>query len=158
MSNISNWQTGFQNPMLEETSPHLLLGAQDHWLDAEQDQLPRGSTGTTSVNCQETETCIVWACHPPRQPLQNHHSGHFGGRATPWSEEEMMDGQHPRVEIPAHARTAHNGLLEKRLEENLRWIVCHVPPTTRFVKGLKWTELNNKDAGNLVYVWRLHIS
>ena len=39
--------------------------------------------------------------------------------ATPWSAEEMLDGHHQRVDIPAHARTTHNGLLQKRLEENL---------------------------------------
>ena len=31
-------------------------------LGAEQDQLPCGSTGTSSGNCQETETCMVRAC------------------------------------------------------------------------------------------------
>ena len=36
---------GFQNWVPEETFPHLLLGAQNQWLDAEQDQLPCGSTG-----------------------------------------------------------------------------------------------------------------
>ena len=33
---------------------------------------------------------------------------------------EMLDGQHQRVDIPAHARTAHKGLLQKRMEEKLR--------------------------------------
>ena len=37
----------------------------------------------------------------------------------PWSAEEMLDGQHPKVDFPAHARTAHKGLLQKRLEEGL---------------------------------------
>ena len=37
------------------------LGAQDEQLSAEQDQLPCGSTGTSSGNCQETETCMVWS-------------------------------------------------------------------------------------------------
>ena len=58
------------------------------------------------------------ACHMPWQPLQNHPLGHLGGWATPWSIEEMLDGHHRRVGIPAHARTAHNGLLHKSLEEN----------------------------------------
>ena len=31
----------------------------------------RGSTGTSSGNCQETETCMARACHTPQQPLQN---------------------------------------------------------------------------------------
>ena len=48
-----------------------------------------------------------------------------------------------RADIPAHTRTAHKGLLQKRLEEDLCWIVPHVPTTThQSVKGLNWTELN----------------
>ena len=31
----------------------------------------------------------------------------------------MLDGQHQRVYIPAHAGIAHKGLLQKRLEEDL---------------------------------------
>ena len=60
----------------EDTSQYLLPGAQDQRLGAEQDQLPCGSTGTSSSNCQETETCVVRACPTPRQPLRNHPSGH----------------------------------------------------------------------------------
>ena len=48
---------------------------------------------------------------------------------------------HQRVDIPAHARTAHKGLLQKRLEEDICWIIPHVPSTTHSVKGLNWTEL-----------------
>ena len=62
---------------------------------------------------------MVRACLMPRQPLQNHPSRHFGEWATPWSAEEMLDGQLHRVDIPARARTAHKGLLQKRLEEDL---------------------------------------
>ena len=59
---------GFRNQVHEETS-FLLLGAQDQRLGAEQDQLPCGSTGTSTGNCQETETCMVWVCHtPPASP------------------------------------------------------------------------------------------
>ena len=36
---------------------------------------------------------MVRECHVPRQPLQNHPSGHLGGWATPWSAEEILDGQ-----------------------------------------------------------------
>ena len=49
----------------------------------------------------------------------NHPSGYLGGLVTPWLAEEMLDGQYQRVELPAHARTAHKGLLQKRLEEDL---------------------------------------
>ena len=51
--------------MQEETSPYLLLRAQDQRLGAEQDQLPSGYTGTSSGNCQETETCMVRAYLTP---------------------------------------------------------------------------------------------
>ena len=93
--------------------------AQDQRLGAEQDQLPCESTGTSSGNCHETKPCMVQACHMPLQPLQNHPSGHTGGWATPWSAEEMLDGQHQRVDTSAHARTAHKGLLQKILEEDI---------------------------------------
>ena len=115
---------GFGNKVHEETSPHLLL------------------TATSSGNCQETETCVVQACHTPRQPLQNYSPGHLGGLAMSWSVEEMLDGRHQRVDIPARARTAHKGLLLKRLEEGLCWIVPHVSLTTQPIKGLNWTELS----------------
>ena len=61
---------------------------------------------------------MVQACHTPQQPLYNHASGHLGGRVTPWLAEEMLDEQQ-KVDIPAHARTAHKGLLPKRQEEDL---------------------------------------
>ena len=41
-------------------------------------------------------------------------SGHHEGWAVPWLAEGMLDGQHQSVDIPAHARTAHKGLLRKR--------------------------------------------
>ena len=69
---------------------------------------------------------MVRAYHTPQQPLQNHPSGHLGGWATLWSTEEMLDGQHQRVDIPVHARNAHKGLLQKRLEEDLR-VIPHAP-------------------------------
>ena len=55
------------------------------------------------------------------------------------SAEEELDGQHQKADIPAYARTAHKGLLQKRLEEDLCWIVPHVPPDDPISQG---TELN----------------
>ena len=75
---------------------------------------PAGPQRTSSGNCQETDTCLVRACHTPRRPLQNHPSGHLGGWATPWSAEEKLDGQHQRMDIPAHVRTTYNGLPQKK--------------------------------------------
>ena len=45
-------------------------------------------------------------------------------------------------DIPALARTAHNGLPLKRLEEDLCWIVPHVPHDDPVGQGteLEWTE------------------
>ena len=132
---------GFRNQVPEETSLHLLLGTQDQWQGAEQDQLPCGSTGTSSGNSQEMETSMVWACHTSWQPLQNHSAGYLGGWVTLWSAEEMLDGQHQIADIPAHARSAHKGPLQKRLEEDLRWIMSY-PCDDPIGQGteLKWTD------------------
>ena len=40
----------------------------------------------------------------------------------PWLAEEVPEGQHPRVDVPIGDRAAHDGLPQKRLEENLCWI------------------------------------
>ena len=72
----------------------------------------------------QTVTCfskLAWVGHATRHDslsktiLQDT----LGGWATPWSAEEMLDGRRQRVDIPAHARTVHKGLLQKRLEEDL---------------------------------------
>ena len=122
-------------------------------------------------NYQGTETCMVLAFPTPQKPLQNHPSGYLGGHVPCHeslsktilqgtlegmgdtgigcttsmilaSEEKATTPQHHRVDIPANARTAHNGLLQEILEEDLCWIVPYVSPTTQSVKGLIWTELN----------------
>ena len=63
---------------------------------------------------------LAWFGHvTPRQRLENRPSGHLGGQAMPWSAEEILDGQHQRVDVPARARTVHNGLLQERLAEDL---------------------------------------
>ena len=69
-----------------------------------------------------------------------HPSGHHELWATPWSAEELLDGQHQRVDIPAHTRTAHKGLLQK----TGRWFLLNRPlrlPDDPFVQGteLNWT-------------------
>ena len=117
------------------------LGAQDQRLDAEKNYLPCG--------LQEPLVSTVkrWHLHGSGMShampaSQNRPSGNLGGWATSWSVEEMLDGQRQRVDISAHARTAHNGLLQKRLDEDLCWIICHVPPTIQSAKGLNWTELS----------------
>ena len=66
-------------------------------------------SSVTSVPRYSKPVTISSFCHTLQQPLQNHPLGHLGGRTTPWSAEEMLDGQHQRVDILAHARTAHKG-------------------------------------------------
>ena len=85
---------------------------------AEQDQLLCGSTGTSSGNCQDMETCTVRTCQKQRQPRQHHPSGHLGGWVMPSSAQEMLDGQHQGADITAHAKTAHKGLLQNRQEDS----------------------------------------
>ena len=54
---------------------------------------------------QEAETCTVSGMsHATRWPLQNHPWGYLRGWATPWSAEEMVDGQCQRADIPAHCQ------------------------------------------------------
>ena len=90
-------------------------------------------TGTSSGNCQETETGMVWVCHTPWPPHQNHPSGHCRGWMMLWSAEEMLDRQHHRMDTLAHARAAHKHLLQKRLEEDLCCIIPNVPLMTKLV-------------------------
>ena len=52
----------------------------------------------------------------------------------PWLAEEILGGQNQGMDIPAHARTAHSGLQQTALEENLlNRLSCL--PTTQLVKG-----------------------
>ena len=78
---------------------------------------------------------MVRAYHMPQQPLQNHPPGYLGGLAMLLSAEEMLDGQNQRVDIPAHAKTAHKGLVQKRISAELL-VMPPPPPTTQSVKGL----------------------
>ena len=57
--------------------------------------------------------------HATTAPKKKLPSGHFGGWALPWLAEEVPDGQQQKVAIPSHARAAHKGFLQKRLEEDL---------------------------------------
>ena len=132
---LKKWSRVLKPCVHEETSPYLPLGAQDQQLGVKQDQFPCGSTGTSSGNCQETDTCMVWAFNTPQQSLQNHPSGHLGW-VMPWLAEEMLEGQHQRVDIPDHGRTAHKGVLQKSLEQDLCWIVPYVHRMTQSVNKL----------------------
>ena len=55
------------NHVHEQTSPYLLLGAQDQRLGTEQDQLPCGSTETSSGHCQDVKRRkLAWFGHVTR--------------------------------------------------------------------------------------------
>ena len=102
----------------EDTSPHLQLGAQDQRLGAGQDQLPCGTTGTSSGNRQETETCMVVACHTPRQPFKAIPQDTFkGGRRLGQWGKCLLDNIKEWTSLPLPE--VHKGLLQKRLEEDL---------------------------------------
>ena len=84
---------------------------------------------------------MVRACHAPRQPLQTHPSGHLGQWTTPCDQQGKywMDSQ--RVDIPAHSRTVHVGLWQKRLEKRLYRNVPHFPSDDLLGRGTEpnWT-------------------
>ena len=74
-----------------------------------------GSTGTSSGYYQETGH-VTRHDSLSKTILQGTLER---GWVVPWLAEEMLDGEHQRVDIPARVRTAHKGLLLKRLEEDL---------------------------------------
>ena len=75
---------------------------------------PCRSTATSSGDCKETETHMGRLRHAPRQPLQNHPSGHPRRWATPWLSNEMRNKQRQRLDVPIHTRTAHDGFSQKK--------------------------------------------
>ena len=96
---------------------------------------PTWSTRPTT-ECRARST-YLWDCRNPWQ-LSRHRNSHSLGMShtitaspkpffwAPRSAEETLDGQCARVDISAPARTAHDCLLQKRLEGNLCWITPHV--------------------------------
>ena len=61
----------------------------------------------------------------------------------PWSAEEVLDGQHERVDIPAHARTACSQ--RPPAEKNGRGSLLNrplCPPNDQVSQGTELTELN----------------
>ena len=57
---------------------------------------------------------LAWFGHVTRHDCLSKSSFRAPWRTTPWSAEKMLDGQHQRVDIHAHARTEHKGLLQKK--------------------------------------------
>ena len=102
----------FRDQEPEETSPHLLLGAQDRWLGAEQDQFPCEPLETSSGNGQGTETRMSRATTDSQKNIiQGTLEGAMVGRGSArWTTLKT-------VNIPAQALTAHSGFKQKRLDE-----------------------------------------
>ena len=68
---------------------------------------------------------LLRACHAPGQPLAQ---GTLERRTTPWSAEEILDGQRQRVGVHAHVRSAQDDLPQKRLEKDLCGVVPQLSP------------------------------
>ena len=68
---------------------------------------------------------------------------HFPDRWTSLWNRTTDPWTHLHICFPARARTDHShcGLPLKRLEKDLCWIILNVPPTTKSVRGMNWTEL-----------------
>ena len=95
---------------------------------------------------------MFFSCRTLRQHLQNYATWHLGRGAMVWLAEEVLGGQHERMDSPAHARTAQIGLLKKkRLEEDPCLIVLSYPPNDPFGQG---SELNGTDTQGLIALFR----
>ena len=97
-------------------------------MGAEQGQLSRGTVKRRKLACFGRVTR-----HDSLS--RTIHQGHLGGWATLWSAEEMLNGQHQRVGILAHATGACNSLHPPSPEPQKKKH-HHVPPTTKLVKRL----------------------
>ena len=91
-------------------------------------------------------TCNILRDMPLTQILDIHcnieYMNKYIQRYTVWGhfDQNRLQTFVPSDALLAHARTVRNVLLQERLEEDLCWIVPHVPPMTKLVKGLNWTE------------------
>ena len=110
---------GFRKKVPEETSSHLLLGAQDQRLGTEQEQLPCGSTGTLLATVKRRK--LAWfrhvTCHDSlsktilQGPLEV--GQRRGLRKKCWMD-NIKEWTPPRP----HAGTAYRGLLQKAGRES----------------------------------------
>ena len=101
--------------LAKETSAYLLLGVQDQWLV--QSKSPAlWVHGNLFRQLSREENLHGSGMSHAMTASSKRPSRHHELWATPWSAEEMLDRQHQRVDIHAYARTAHMGLLQKRLE------------------------------------------
>ena len=86
--------------LLQERFQHLLIRALNE--SEARSTFPCGLTGTPSGNCQGMETIMVWACHVPRLPLQNHPSGTLeGGQCHGLQKNCWMDNIREWILLPS---------------------------------------------------------
>ena len=84
----------------------------------------------------------IGACHMPWQPLQNHPSGHLGRWATPWSAEEMLDGQLQTVDtLPMPELLT---MLSCRKDLNMISAESSLMSPRQPSRSRDWTELTGK--------------
>ena len=79
--------------------------------------------------------------HTPRQPLQNDPPGHLEVWATLWWAEEMLDGQHQRVDISAPCQNCSQGPPAEKIGRGSLLNHPPPPPDDRY----QGTELNWAD-------------
>ena len=125
---------GFWNPVPGETSLCLLLWAQDQQLVRSKVNLLRQLSRDGNWHGLGMSRATAASPKPPFKASE------MSGNAMVGSRNCRMDSI--KMDISAHARTAHKGLQQESLEEDICWIVLHVPSMTQSVKGLNWTELN----------------
>ena len=101
--------------MPEETSPHLFLGHKTNDLARNKINSLVGPQEPLLATVRRRK--LAWFGHVTRHDSLSKtiiQGTMEGGRRR-----GRLDGQHQRVDIPAHAKTARKGLLLKRLEEDL---------------------------------------
>ena len=97
------------------TGPKTECGARSASKRAHRSLIWQLTERTAFKHQRKTNTCMARACHAPRHPLQNQLSGH---RALEVHRAKYIRvEQRQRVDIPAHARTAHSGFPQKSLKE-----------------------------------------
>ena len=122
----------------QETSPHLLLGAQDQRMRADQDHFLCGPTEISSGNCQETVSQMVRACHASQlQPLWNHPPRRRRGRQRKCWTDNIKDWT--SLPMPELLTMASCRKKWKRTSAESFLMFLRGPDRSRDWTELKWT-------------------
>ena len=84
-----------------------------------------GFNGLSQVPCIQPLAAWCWTMADPMDTGFSHSPSLDSVLHGKYSAEEMLDVQRQTADVSAYARTAHNGLLQKRLD--LCWIIPNVP-------------------------------